>query len=109
MSAYFIARVKITDREKYREYLAVVPGIIKKYDGCVLSRTEESVTLEGPVESRSLSHRAAASRRTEASMPVPAAAEMSVRMPVHAAAVPVYVFVDQVNAYQEFIVSKDVA
>ena len=52
MSAYFIARVEISDREKYKEYLAAVPAIIRKYDGKVLSRTEECITLEGPAENR---------------------------------------------------------
>lgn len=52
LSAYFIARVKITDRDQYQKYLDLVPGIIKKYNGTVLSRTEQPQTLEGPDESR---------------------------------------------------------
>jgi uncharacterized protein (DUF1330 family) len=52
MSAYFIARVNITDREQYRRYLQVVPGIIRKHHGTVRVRTEESLTLEGPGENR---------------------------------------------------------
>lgn len=52
MSAYFIARVNITDRNQYREYLSAVPGIISKYSGRVLARTEEPLTLEGPEENR---------------------------------------------------------
>ncbi len=52
MSAYFIARVEITDREQYKKYLDAVPEIIKKYDGRVLARTEQALTLEGPAENR---------------------------------------------------------
>lgn len=52
MPAFFIARVNIMDREQYQKYLQVVPGIIKKYHGTARVRTEESLTLEGPVENR---------------------------------------------------------
>lgn len=52
MTAYFIARVKISDRDQYQKYLDTVPGIIKKYNGKVKARTEEPVTLEGTEESR---------------------------------------------------------
>ena len=52
MSAYFIARVKVTDREQYKKYLNAVPAVIKKFDGSVLSRTEEPLALEGPDENR---------------------------------------------------------
>ena len=52
MPAFFIARVNITDREQYKKYLQVVPGIIKKYHGTARVRTEEALTLEGPPENR---------------------------------------------------------
>jgi uncharacterized protein (DUF1330 family) len=52
MSAYFIARVNVSDREQYKQYIKVVPGIIAKYEGKVLVRTEESITLEGQEEHR---------------------------------------------------------
>jgi len=52
MSAYFIARVNVMDRGKYKQYLNAVPDIIKKYCGVVLARTENAHTLEGPDENR---------------------------------------------------------
>jgi len=52
MGAYFIARVKISDHEKYKEYLKVTPAIIEKFGGKALARSEGSTTLEGPEESR---------------------------------------------------------
>lgn len=33
MSAYFIARVNVTDPEKYKDYTSVTPGVIEKYGG----------------------------------------------------------------------------
>ncbi len=52
MSAYFIARVRISDRNQYAQYLAAVPSIITRYNGKVIARTEQPVSLEGPDESR---------------------------------------------------------
>lgn len=50
MPALFIARVDITDRETYAEYLEAVPAIISRYGGKAVVRTEHSLTLEGPAE-----------------------------------------------------------
>ena len=48
MSAYFVARVNITDPEKYREYTSVTPGVIKQYGGKFVIRAGNMVTLDGP-------------------------------------------------------------
>jgi len=52
MAAYFIARVDISDREKYGRYLKEAPAIIEKYGGRVIVRSENPVALEGPDEKR---------------------------------------------------------
>jgi uncharacterized protein (DUF1330 family) len=50
MAAYMIARVNVTDWDKYNEYIKVTPGIIAKYGGQFIVRGGEMVTLEGPAE-----------------------------------------------------------
>jgi uncharacterized protein (DUF1330 family) len=50
MAGYIIARVKVTDPEKYKNYTAVTPGLIAKYGGRFIVRGGETVTLEGPEE-----------------------------------------------------------
>ena len=50
MAGYLIARVIVTDPEKYQDYTAVTPGLIAKYGGRFLVRGGETVTLEGPEE-----------------------------------------------------------
>jgi uncharacterized protein (DUF1330 family) len=50
MAAYLIARISVTDWDKYNEYIKVTPGIIAKYGGRFVVRGGESVTLEGPEE-----------------------------------------------------------
>ena len=52
MPAYLIARVDIKDRDRYQEYLDIVPAIITKFGGKVIARSEEPVTFEGSDESR---------------------------------------------------------
>lgn len=54
MPAYVIARVEVTNWDKYNEYLKVGPGTIAKYGGRFIARGAEMVTLEGPEESRRL-------------------------------------------------------
>jgi len=54
MPAYVIARVEVTDWDKYNEYLKVGPGTIAKYGGRFIARAGEVLTLEGPEESRRL-------------------------------------------------------
>ena len=50
MAGYIIARVKVTDPEKYKDYMAVTPGLIAKHGGRFVVRGGEAVTLEGPEE-----------------------------------------------------------
>jgi uncharacterized protein (DUF1330 family) len=52
MAAYLIVRVEVTDLNKYKEYLAVAPGVIEKYGGKYIARAGEIITLEGPEETR---------------------------------------------------------
>ena len=54
MPAYVIARVEVTDWDKYNEYLKVGPGTIAQYGGRFIARAGEVVTLEGPEETRRL-------------------------------------------------------
>jgi len=50
MTAYLIARVQVTDWERYREYMKATPAIIQKFGGRFVSRGGEMITLEGPPE-----------------------------------------------------------
>ena len=50
MPAYMIARINVTDWDKYNEYVKVTPGIIAKFGGRFIVRGGETVTLEGPEE-----------------------------------------------------------
>ncbi|MBN1803655.1 MAG: DUF1330 domain-containing protein [Sedimentisphaerales bacterium] len=54
MPAYVIARVEVTDWEKYNEYLKVGPGTLPQYGGRFIARNGEKATLEGPKENRRL-------------------------------------------------------
>jgi uncharacterized protein (DUF1330 family) len=54
MLAYVIARVEVTDWDKYNEYLKVGPGTIAKYGGRFIARAGEVAVLEGPEETRRL-------------------------------------------------------
>jgi uncharacterized protein (DUF1330 family) len=48
MSAYWVARSKITDPVLYKKYTDRVPGIIARYGGKVLARGGRFQILEGP-------------------------------------------------------------
>ena len=50
MAAYMIARINVTDMDRYNEYIKVTPGIIAKYGGRFIVRGGKMVTLEGPEE-----------------------------------------------------------
>lgn len=50
MSAYLIARVDITDWDRYREYMHHTPRVIQTFGGHFIVRGGESVTVEGPAE-----------------------------------------------------------
>jgi uncharacterized protein (DUF1330 family) len=48
MPAYWVARSRITDPEKYKRYTDRVPEIIAQFGGRVLSRGARFQILEGP-------------------------------------------------------------
>ena len=50
MPAYMIARIKVTDPEQYKKYIAVTPGILANFGAKFIARGGETVTLEGPEE-----------------------------------------------------------
>ena len=52
MPAYVIARVEVTDWDKYNEYLKVGPDTIAQYGGRFIARGGDIATLEGPEETR---------------------------------------------------------
>ncbi len=50
MPAYLIARVQVTDWNRYREYMKVTPAAIARYGGKFIARGGKTLTLEGPEE-----------------------------------------------------------
>lgn len=52
MPAYIIARVEVTDPEKYKGYAALTPGAIAAHGGRFVARGSEVTTLEGEDETR---------------------------------------------------------
>ena len=52
MTAYIIARVRITDRDAYAPYLAQTPGVVAQFGGRFVVRGGNVETLEGPEEDR---------------------------------------------------------
>ena len=54
MAAYILARVEVTDWDRYKEYVKETPKAIKKYGGKFIVRGGKMVTLEGPEETRRL-------------------------------------------------------
>jgi uncharacterized protein (DUF1330 family) len=51
MPAYLIARVQVTNWERYREYTKATPAAIEEFGGRFIVRGGEMITLEGPPES----------------------------------------------------------
>jgi len=54
MPAYIIARVQVTDWERYRQYTDSTPETIARYGGKFIVRGGQIVTLEGEPENRRL-------------------------------------------------------
>ena len=52
MAAYMIARVNVTNWQRYKEYLEVTPATIAKFGGRFIARGAETLSLEGPEEKR---------------------------------------------------------
>ncbi len=50
MAGYIVARVRVTDPEKYRNYTALTPAAAAAHDGVFIVRGGETTTLEGPEE-----------------------------------------------------------
>lgn len=48
MAAYWITRARIVDPAEYKKYTDLVPGILAKYGGKVLTRGGAFKILEGP-------------------------------------------------------------
>ena len=54
MPAYIIARVEVTDWNRYRDYTSATPAAIARYNGKFIVRGPEILTLEGEPETRRL-------------------------------------------------------
>jgi uncharacterized protein (DUF1330 family) len=54
MPAYIIARIEVTDWDRYAEYIKATPAVIARYGGKFVVRGGRIVTLEGEPESRRL-------------------------------------------------------
>ncbi len=52
MSAYIIARINVTDPDRYPDYTAETPALIAKHGGRIVVRGGDPATLEGPEETR---------------------------------------------------------
>jgi uncharacterized protein (DUF1330 family) len=52
MAAYLLIRVDVHDWERYRAYMQATPAALAKYGGKFIARGGETVTLEGPEETR---------------------------------------------------------
>ena len=52
MSAYIIARISVTDPDRYSDYGAVAPALFAKHGGRFVVRGGRPATLEGPEETR---------------------------------------------------------
>jgi uncharacterized protein (DUF1330 family) len=48
MSAYVIAKVKVTDWDGYKEYMKLTPATVEKFGGRFVVRGGQMITLEGP-------------------------------------------------------------
>lgn len=48
MSAYVIVKVKVTDWDRYKEYMRLTPATVEKFGGKFVARGGQIVTLEGP-------------------------------------------------------------
>ena len=48
MTAYVVAHVNVTDKERYAEYVKRTPAVIASFGGRFIVRGGETVTIEGP-------------------------------------------------------------
>lgn len=56
LPAYIIAGIEVDDPSLLKDYQVATSPIIQKYHGRCIARGNFTVTLEGPVESRSTVH-----------------------------------------------------
>jgi len=52
MAAYIVIRVDVRDWDRYRAYMQATPAALAQYGGRFIARGGETVTLEGPPETR---------------------------------------------------------
>jgi uncharacterized protein (DUF1330 family) len=52
MPAYFIAKIKVTDPEKWKAYVAAVPATVQQFGGRTLARSSAAEVLEGVYDSQ---------------------------------------------------------
>ncbi len=52
MPAYIIARIEVTDWDRYSKYVKATPAVVAKFGGRFIARGGETITLEGPEEGR---------------------------------------------------------
>ena len=52
MTAYVILRITVHDSEKLKAYQKAAPSIIEQYEGKLLARGGEVISLEGPTDKR---------------------------------------------------------
>jgi uncharacterized protein (DUF1330 family) len=52
MPAYVVARIEVTDWNRYQGYVKATPDIISRYGGRFIARGGRVITLEGPEEKR---------------------------------------------------------
>lgn len=52
MAAYLIARIEVTDLDKYKNYIALAPAALAQFGGEYLVRGGATETLEGDEEMR---------------------------------------------------------
>jgi uncharacterized protein (DUF1330 family) len=48
MTAYVVAHVNVTDKERYAEYVKQTPAVVASFGGRFIVRGGETVTIEGP-------------------------------------------------------------
>ena len=51
---YLIARIDVTEPERYARYVAAVPGIVAKYGGRFIVRAGRHEAKEGPARARNV-------------------------------------------------------
>jgi uncharacterized protein (DUF1330 family) len=52
--AYIVARIDVTDPERYANYVAVTPGVVARFGGRFLARGGRYEAKEGPARARNV-------------------------------------------------------